>query len=248
MAVGGRDGRGSPRPSRWSSAVRPSSEARSTLLATTTTGPGNGAGCRRPRRRRGGGPRVRRAPARQRRRRRSPPRLAWTARESESPASRSTPPGVDQAELAPFHSQSSALRSRVTPGLARGPPPPFRRRAGSRGWTCRRWGSRPPRSRAPRAHGEAAARAASRRRGRRRRRPCGRSCRPRRASAAARRAPCSRSRSRSSRSAWARHDPACARPFGRATAGARSSGAGGEEDLKAASGLTTVPMSRPSAT
>ena len=40
---------------------------------------------------------------------------AWTARESESLASRSTPPVSISSNRIPFHSHSSALRSRVTP-------------------------------------------------------------------------------------------------------------------------------------
>ena len=75
-----------------------------------------GAGSRRPRRRPGAGRRGRRARARPRRRRRSPRAPApWTARESESSAARSTPPVSMSSKRTPFHSHSSALRSRVTP-------------------------------------------------------------------------------------------------------------------------------------
>ena len=58
-------------------------------------------------------------PAGSRRRPRSPLcAWDWTARASSSESARSTPPVSIRSKLSPFHSHSSARRSRVTPGSA----------------------------------------------------------------------------------------------------------------------------------
>ncbi len=80
--------------------------------------PSAGAG-RRARRRRGRAPRGRRRRAGSGRPLRSPTRAcAWTARASSSASARSTPPVSISSKRRPFHSHSSARRSRVTPGSA----------------------------------------------------------------------------------------------------------------------------------
>ena len=96
-----------------------SSLGRSTLLATTTTGSPRGAGSRRPRRRPGAGRRARRARAATASASAIAARAcAWTARESSSLGLEVDAAGVDQSKPTPFHSHSSALRSRVTPASA----------------------------------------------------------------------------------------------------------------------------------
>ena len=108
---------GSPRPSAWNSAASGSSASRSTLLATTITGtPGALQHLRRSRRRRSAGRRG----SRRRAATRSASAIAsraWarTASASAPGASMSTPPVSTSSKVRPFHSHSSALRSRVTP-------------------------------------------------------------------------------------------------------------------------------------
>ena len=107
---------GSPRPSAWSSAASGSSAAESTLLATTTTG----TSARRRISATSASPWRRPARASSTIATASASAIAsrawsWTARESESAAARSTPPVSMSSKRTPFHSHSSALRSRVTP-------------------------------------------------------------------------------------------------------------------------------------
>ncbi len=68
------------------------------------------------------------------------------------------------------------------------------------------------------------------------------------ASSAARRAPCSRSVSRASRRRWASSTDSRSSPVSAARRRARSSSEAVRKTFSGASGLTTVPMSRPSAT
>ena len=167
---------------------------------------------------------------------------SWIETDSGSSWSRSTPPVSISVKRRPFQSVASSLRSRVMPG---------------RSWTtasrdcvrrltsedCRRWGSR-----RRRLHRELRPRRRAARSARRPRRASGRSCRrePRRRPARAR---CGRRlASRRSRSAGLAQDVLESPPVWAARRRARSSGEAVRKTFTAASGATTEPMSRPSAT
>ncbi len=182
---------------------------------------------------------------------------SWTERASSSESARSTPPVSIRSKAIPFHSQRSARRSRVTPGsesvtasLPAGEPVDQRALAGVReaddgdlgpprralGGQRRRRSCRDP------------ARAPARRPARPPRRPRSRSCRarrrPRPPSARRARARCRARRGRASRPA----PPPPVRPVSAARRRARSSALAVRKTFSGESGLTTVPMSRPSAT
>ena len=181
-----------------------------------------------------------------------------TDRASSSESARSTPPVSIRSNAIPFHSQRRARRSRVTPGSASTTAslPPARRLTSV---LFPAFG-KPTTATLGRLDGRSAARGA---RGLTRPGPSpGPGPRPERpprrwtmpvvssstASSAAIRAPCSRSVSRSSRSRISARTSSAGRPLSAARRRARSSGLAVRKTFRGEPGLTTVPMSRPSAT
>ena len=242
-------GNGSPRPSPCSSAVRWASSARSTLLATTRTGTSAAAQGRAPaRRRRRARPARASATIRTTSASAIPSRAwCWMSRASSSSSARSMPPVSSSSKATPFHSVATRLRSRVTPGWA---------------WVT---ASRPPASRLTRVLLPTLGKPTMATVGRLRDGSCHAPLVGERDDAGddlvsgeaggveldrvvgGRRAPCSRVASRR-RGGAGRRGPPRSSPLWAARRRARSSSEAVRKTFSGESGLTTVPMSRPSAT